>query len=435
MEQLEIAIKASRAKALASLIRIFGDFELAEEAVQEATYRAVVDWQAKGIPLNPVAWLVQTGRHYANDRLRHQSMAKGHHLKALPLQVEITDQDDDEAMSKLDLPDDLLRLIFTCCHPALSQDAQVVLTLKTIAGLSVEEISRAYLSNHKTVEQRLTRAKRKIRDAAIPYQVPDIQKLDERLDAVMNVLYLIYNQAYTALKGPELLDRQLSEVAISLARMLNRLITDASEVQGLLALMLLQHARAEARTDAQGAPVSLDQQDRSLWDQKMIAEGLVMLDKSLRRDRSVSFRQRQLKPESKLPLPGRYCLQAAIAAVHCRADKAEDTDWQEIVELYELLQQVMPGPVISLNRAIALSRWQGAEAGLTVLDSLIEDKHLTRFQYFHSARAALLEETGDFVAAVAAYIEARKCCSNEAEGEYLTSRIRALKKQLIDTDA
>ncbi len=413
MEQLGSVIKASRSGALATLIRILGDFELAEEAVQEAIYRAVVDWRKKAIPSNPVAWLVQTGRRYATDVRRHQAMAQRQHQKSMPLAPEATAYDNDETLSSLHLPDDQLRLIFTCCHPALSQEAQVALTLKTVAGLSTDEIARAYLLPAETLDQRLTRAKRKIRDAAIPYQIPARDQLAERLDAVMSVLYLIYNQAYTTLKGEALLDSQLSEAAIYLARMLNRLMRDNPEVQGLLALMLLQHARAAARADAQGLPVPLEKQDRTRWDRKLIAEGRVMLEKSLRHSE-----------------PGPYRIQAAIAAVHCRAEQASDTDWVEIVALYDLLELFNPSPVITLNRAVAVARAHGPKAGLKLLNTLQDVKSLAGFQYYHSAKAGLLEEIGDNSAAISAYKQALLLCKNDAERFYLKSKVDEIAKSI-----
>ncbi len=413
MEQLGIVIKASRSRALATLIRILGDFHLAEEAVQEAICRAVVDWREKAIPSNPVAWLVQTGRRYATDVRRHKEMAQRQHQKSMPIEPAAAEYDNDEGLSSLHLPDDQLRLIFTCCHPALSQEAQVALTLKTVAGLSVDEIARAYLSSAKTIDQRLTRAKRKISDAAIPYQVPSQDQLTERLDAVMSVLYLIYNQAYTTLKGEALLDSQLSGAAIYLARMLNRLIRDNPEGQGLLALMLLQHARAAARTDEQGLPVPLEKQDRTRWDRKLIAEGTVMVEKSLRHSQ-----------------PGPYRIQAAIAAVHCRAEKASDTDWEEVVALYDLLELSNPSPVITLNRAVAVARAQGPKAGLKILNTLQDEKSLAGFQYYHSAKAGLLEETGDYSAALSAYKQALLLCKNDAERFYLKSKVDEIAKSI-----
>lgn len=411
MEQLGAVIKAARAGALATLIRLLGDFDLAEEAVQEATCRALVDWRRNGVPANPLAWLVQTGRRYAIDVLRHKAMAQQHQEALVPLAAAGPAHDDDDALNALHLPDDQLRLMFICCHPALAQESQVALTLKTVAGLSVDEIARAYLSAPKTIEQRLTRAKRKIRSAVIAYQVPAPEQLAGRLDAVMRVLYLIYNQAYTTLTGAALLDSQLAAAAIYLARVLNRLVRQQAEAQGLLALMLLQHARAAARVDGDGMPVPLEQQDRALWDAKQIAEGTAMVEKSLRQGP-----------------PGPYGLQAAIAAVHCRAASAAETDWGQIVALYELLEIVSPNPVVTLNRAVAVARVQGAAAGLRILDVLSDHKNLLGFQYYHSARAGLLEEAGDYSRAVAAYRQALSLCRNEAEGTYMNARIERLRR-------
>ncbi len=413
MEQLGLVIKVARSGALATLIRLLGDFDLAEEAVQEATCRALVDWRHNGVADNPVAWLVQTGRRYAIDTLRHNAMARQHQRKLLWPQETLPAHDNDDALSALHLPDDQLRLIFVCCHPALAQEAQVALTLKTVAGLGVDEIARAYLSSPKTIEQRLTRAKRKIRSAVIAYQVPDEDQLAGRLDAVMRVLYLIYNQAYTTLTGPALLDSRLAEAAIYLARVLNRLIRRHAEVQGLLALMLLQHARAAARVDAGGMPVPLERQERALWDAKLIAEGTAMVEKCLRRGP-----------------PGPYGLQAAIAAVHCRASSAAETDWTEIVALYDLLEAMSPNPVVTLNRAVAVARVQGAGAGLRILDAFGEHKNLLGFQYYHSARAGLLEELGEGPRALTAYRRALALCRNDAESAYLSARIERLRRRI-----
>jgi len=410
MDQLDVIIKASRSAAFASLVGILGDFDLAEEAIQEAIYRAVMNWKKQAIPENPVAWLVQTGRRYAIDMLRHNEVEQRHRQSLVPLQdMAALHEEDDIGVSILHLHDDQLRLIFTCCHPALSVDAQVALTLKTVAGLSIEEIARAYLLPVKTLEQRLTRAKRKIRDAHIPYEIPHDDQIEPRLEAVMSAIYLIYTQAYTTFKGADLLDSQLSEAAIYLGYMLNRLIRGNLEAQGLLALMLLQHARAAARVDDNGLPVPLDEQNRQRWDQHLIAQGITLVEKCWRQGK-----------------PGPYQIQAAIAAVHCKAEKPVDTDWREIVNLYELLESFVPSPVITLNRAIAVARLHGPEHGLAILDSLEHHSQMENFQYYHSARAGLLEETGEFPAAIAAFKRALLLCENEAEKRYLMLKIDEL---------
>lgn len=411
MEQIGLTIKAARPAALASLIRILGDFNLAEESVQEATFRALKNWPDKGIPDNAVAWLVSTARRYATDLIRHQNMSE-RHQQVLGISQEITNLNDDE-VENMHLPDDQLRLIFTCCHPALSHEAQVALTLKTIASLSNEEISRAFLLSPKTIEQRLTRAKRKIKQANIPYQVPQPHQLTERLTSVMSVIYLIYNQAYTNACGDELIDKQLAESAIYLTRMLNRLQRNNAEVQGLLALLLLQHSRTSARTSEQGLPVPLEQQDKSLWNLNLINEAQVLIEKSLRHNN-----------------PGEYTLQAAISALHCQARQAEDTDWKQIVLLYDLLLALNDNPVIHLNRAVAVARSQNAQTGLQLIEALKQYKGLSEFQYYHSTRANLLEETGAINEALEAYKQALTLCKNSAETLFLQNKIDSLVQRI-----
>lgn len=411
MDQLGIIIKASRPVAFASLIRIVGDFDLAEEAIQEAIYRAVIDWQEKRIPENPVAWLVQTGRRFAIDVLRHTELEQRHRENVAALPDRDILANNDTEISVLQLHDDQLRLIFTCCHPALSVDAQVALSLKTIAGLSLEEIARAYLLPVKTLEQRITRAKRKIRDAAIPYKIPGDDQIVFRLEAVMSTIYLIYNQAYTTFRGADLLDCQLSEAAIYLAHMLNRLIRGHREAQGLLALMLLQHARAGARVDSDNLPIPLEEQNRQLWNQPLIDQGTVLVEKCLSHNTL-----------------GPYQLQAAIAAVHCNAKKPGDTDWQKIVSYYQMLESCIPSPVTTLNRAVAIARLQGAAQGLALLDSLEHNSQMKNFQYYHSSRAGLLQEIGQFAGALAAFQKAYLLCENEAEKKYLVRKIEKLQQ-------
>jgi RNA polymerase sigma-70 factor (ECF subfamily) len=414
MEQHGLIINASRSAALASLVRILGDIDLAEEAVQEASLRAVIDWKKHPAPDDPIAWLVQTGRRYAIDHLRHRKMAADK-LQQFEVLADLSGGDESAFMeedwrsSLLHLHDDQLRLIFTCCHPVLSLEAQVALTLKTVASLETAEIARSFLLPVATLQRRLNRAKQKIRREGIPYAVPGDADVAERLEAVLRVIYLIYNQAYTVLRGGELFNHSLSEAAIYLARVLNRLLPDEAEALGLLALLLLQHARAPARVDATGLPVSLEQQDRSRWNSALIAEAGVLLEKCDRHWR-----------------PGPYQVQAAIAAVHCNAPVAADTDWQEIVDLYDLLESWMPGPVVTLNRAVAIAGLHGPAAGLELLDNLASDNQMADFQYFHSARAGLLERLGDSVAACKAFDQAIHLCQNDAERRYMQNRIQQL---------
>lgn len=406
MEQTGLTLKATRSNALATLVRLTGDFSLAEEAVQEASERAIINWPIKGIPENPVAWLVQTGRRYALDQFRHQSIVHRHQTEQSQPENNAANEDDYDNMH---FSDDMLRLIFTCCHPALAREAQVALTLKTIVGLTIDEIARAFLVPTKTLEQRLTRTKRKIRDAAIAYEIPPQQELSQRLEPVMTVIYLIFNQSYTLATGKDLQDHQLSEAAIYLARMLNRLIRNHTEVQGLLALLLLQHARANARTNPEGFPIPLEQQDRLLWDKKLIAEGTVLVE--------ICFRHSQ---------PGPYALQAAIAAQHNRAQTPQETNWKEILNCYEQLEKDNPSPVITLNKAVAVARAYTPEEGLKLIDALESEKRLEEYHYFHSTKAALLEEMGKSLEAETAYSKAIKLCRNESELKYLQQKLASL---------
>ena len=409
MEQQGLILKASRSAALATLVRLLGDFDVAEEALQEASYRALVDWRENSLPENPVAWLVQAARRFAIDQIRHKNMSRRVHDQLEPVLDETALPDDELRVSTLHQYDDQLRLIFTCCHPELTLQAQVALTLKTVAGLSTEEIARCFLTPVSTLQRRLQRAKQKIRDMGIPYRVPEDTELEQRFDAVFRVIYLIYNQAYTALNGDELFDRALSEAAIYLARMLNRLVRNQPEAMGLLALMLFQHARVNARVDESGIPVPLEEQDRSKWDKSQITEANVLLQKS----------DRHWKP-------GPYQIQAAIAAVHCNAENAAATNWQEIVDLFEVLEDYSSGPVITLNKAVAMGFLLGAEQGLAMLNQLAEDPQMNEFQYFHSARAGLLEKMGDFSAACNTFERAIELCKNDAEVRYMKQKIRQL---------
>lgn len=408
MEQSRLILKASRGPALATLTRLLGDLDLAEEAVQEASLRALTDWDRR-MPDNAVAWLVQIGRRYAIDRLRREATATNK-SEELQLLVESHSEPDEELRaSVLHQHDDQLRLIFTCCHPGLSMEARVALTLKIVAGLDTDEIARAYLIPVATLQRRLQRAKQKIREARIPYELPTDSELELRLDAVLRVIYLIYNQAYTVLKGESLLDAQLSRAALNLARMLLRLIRDDPEVMGLLALLLMQHARAPARIGDDGLPVPLEAQDRGCWDRKLIAEANVLIAKSDRHWRL-----------------GPYQIQAAIAAVHNNFEKGDATDWHEILRLYDLLDRCAPSPVVTLNRAVAVARLHGPQRGLELLRPLGRDPQMSEFQYFHSARANLLAELGDNRTASAAFERALALCQNEAEHRYMERQLKQL---------
>ncbi len=389
--------RAESGRVVATLIRVLGDFELAEEAVQDAFVAAIERWPVEGVPRNPGAWITTVARNRAIDRVRrdarHREKAdtaqRLHDLEALG--------DDMSA-----IPDDRLRLIFTCCHPALPLQARVALTLRTVGGLSTRQIARAFLQPEPTVAQRLVRAKNKIRGAAIPYRVPPRELLDERTPGVLAVLYLIFNEGYAATEG-DLIRRDLCDEAVAMARVVARLLPDA-ETKGLLALMLLQHSRRDARTDAAGDLVLLEDQDRTRWDHDMIDEGLALLDEAVAQQR-----------------PGPYVLQAAIAALHARAPRAEDTDWPQIAALYGGLMEMTPSPVVELNRAVAISMADGPAAGLPLVDALSGE--LSEYHLFHAARADMLRRLGRDAEAADAYRSALGRATNQAERAFLEGRL------------
>ena len=404
------AFRDERATVLATLIRQAGDFQLAEDAVQDAFEAAVTAWRRDGIPANPGAWITTAARRRAIDRLRRDRSVADRaerlaELRRLDAQHEEESAMDDESS----IADDRLRLIFTCCHPALEMPARVALTLRTLGGLTTSEIARAFLVAEPTMGKRIVRAKRKIADAHIPYRVPAHDELLDRLRGVLRVVYLIFNEGYAATKGDRLVRGELCDEAIRLGELLTRLMPEDAEVWGLLSLMLLHDARRAARVDPQGRYAALDAQDRSLWDRERIADGLASLE------RAVSLRR-----------PGEYQLQAAITALQIHAPDAENTDWAQIAELYGALARLNPSPVVELNRAVAVGLADGPAAGLTLLEPLLRDPALERYQPLHAAHAELLSRAGDAAAAAGAYERAIALSTNALELAELQRRLGAL---------
>jgi len=397
--------RADSRRVLATLIRLLGDFDRAEEAMHEAFTAAVEQWQREGIPGNPRAWLVSTGRFKAIDALRRRARFDASLADIAAAYETITEpvEWDDQGVD-----DDRLRLIFTCCHPALTPDAQLALTLREVCGLTTEEIAHAFLTGPSTVAQRIVRAKAKIRDARIPYQVPSRTDLPGRLDVVLHVIYLVFNEGYSASSGASLTRHDLSGEAIRLGRLLVELLPEP-EAMGLLALMLLHESRRTARSTSDGEIVLLDEQDRSLWNGALITEGTVLVERALSSRRF-----------------GPYALQAAIAAVHAEAQRAADTDWPQIVELYNLLVRIDPSPVIQLNRAAAVAMRDGPAAGLELIDALLATGDLDDYHLAHSARADLCRRLGRTADAKASYERALKLARQEPERRFLARRLREL---------
>jgi RNA polymerase sigma-70 factor, ECF subfamily len=395
-------------RVLATLIRLLGSFDLAEEALHDAFTAAVEQWPGAGVPANPRAWLVSAGRFKAIDRIRRRAKfdaTLAELARELDEDAEIAPETDAAGVE-----DDRLRLVFTCCHPALPSDAQVALTLREVCGLTTEEIARAFLTAPSTLAQRIVRAKNKIRTARIPYEVPERDQLPERLDAVLRVIYLVFNEGYSASSGASLTRHDLSGEAIRLGRLLMELLPEP-DVTGLLALMLLQESRRAARTSPDGDIILLADQDRSLWDRAQIAEGVRLVERALASQRY-----------------GPYALQAAIAAVHAGSPSADETDWREIVALYDVLLRVAPSPVAELNRAVAVAMRDGPDAGLAFIDALLAQGELADYHLAHSARAELCRRAGRLPDARASYQRALELAQQEPERRFLQRRLEELQK-------
>jgi RNA polymerase sigma-70 factor (ECF subfamily) len=391
-------------RILATLIRLLGDFDLAEEMLQEAYATALQRWPVEGKPVNPRAWLISTARHKAIDRLRRASRFESKQ-EEIARSFNSTVQPDFEASDDM-FPDDRLKLIFTCCHPSLASESQVALTLHTVCGIKTEEISRAFLVSTPTMAQRLVRAKRKIREAGIPYRVPAHEDLPERVGAVLLVIYLIFNEGYLASSGDALIRRELCAEAIRLGRILCELLPREAEARALLALMLLHDSRSDARTNAQGELVLLEEQDRSLWRRDQIREGTALVESALRSGAN-----------------GIYALQAAIAGLHANARSAAETDWSQIAALYAALLQLNPSPVVEINRAVAVAMARTPEDGLALLDQIESQGELRDFHLLHAARADLLRRLGRAPEAADAYRRALSLASNDVERRFLRRRI------------
>ena len=404
---LESVYRTESRIVLATLIRLLGDFDLAEDALHDAFATAAEKWPKEGVPENPRAWLVSTGRFRAIDTLRRRARFDAAQDKiAVQLEGENGERPGAESES---VPDDRLRLIFTCCHPVLSPEARVALTLREVCGLTTEEIARAFLTPAPTLAQRIVRAKAKIRDARIPYQVPTPEELPERLNTVLQVIYLVFNEGYSASTGEAPTRTDLTGEAIRLGRLMLALLPDP-EAMGLLALMLLQEARRAARTGADGGLILLEQQDRSLWDKGMIAEGVALVERALASRRF-----------------GPYTMQAAIAALHAEAPEAAATDWPQIVALYSFLARMEPSPVVELNRAVAIAMRDGPAAGLALIDALLARGALADYHLAHSARAELCRRLGRREEARNAYERALALTGHERERQFLAKRLRELE--------
>ncbi len=401
-ETLEAVYRAQSRRVFATLVRLLGDFDLAEEALHEAFRAALEQWPREGVPGNPRAWLVSAGRFKAIDSLRRQSRFEALDEEKIEALAAQAPQESEE------IEDDRLRLIFTCCHPALSPDAQVALTLREVCGLKTEEVAHAFLTPAPTLAQRIVRAKTKIRDARIPYEVPGAAQLPERLEAVLRVIYLVFNEGYSASSGTSLTRADLSAEALRLARLLVELLPEPEAI-GLLALMLLHESRRGARSSPQGDLILLEHQDRALWDRALIAEGIALVERALGSKRF-----------------GPYSLQAAIAAVHAEAPSAAATDWAQIVALYEVLARLDASPVVELNRAVAVAMRDGPAAGLALIDALLGKGELEHYHLAHAARADLCRRLGRSAEAHASYQRALALARQEPERRFLERRLAGL---------
>ena len=411
-ELLDSLYRVESGRIRATLIRLLGDFDLAEEAMHEAFAAALSLWPTSGVPGNPRPWLISTARFKAIDTLRRRARFDAsqdelaRHLESQLSSAESSNGEEDS------LEDDRLRLIFTCCHPSLAPEARVALTLREVCGLTTEELAKAFLITPRTLAQRIVRAKAKIRETPIPYEVPTPRELPERLGAVLQVIYLVFNEGYSAAAGAEVTRAELTSEAIRLGRLVAELRSEP-EVIGLLSLMLLQESRHTARTSPTGELILLENQDRSLWNREQIAEGVALLEEALKSRRF-----------------GAYTLQAAIAAVHAEAESSAVTDWRQIVALYDRLVRIQPSPVVQLNRAVAIAMCDGPEAGLTHIDALLEQGELANYYLAHSARADMYRRLGRTAEARSAYEKALALTQQEPERQFLQQRIRQLKKTL-----
>ena len=422
-ELLDSLYRVDSGRILATLIRLLGDFDLAEEAMHEAFAAAASLWPRRGVPGSPRPWLISTARFKAIDTLRRRARFDAsqdelvRYLAAQSISAERSNKSEEDNLEDDSLEDDRLRLIFTCCHPSLPPEARIALTLREVCGLTTEEIAKAFLTTPRTLAQRIVRAKAKIRETPIPYEVPTPQELPERLGAVLHVIYLVFNEGYSAAAGAEVTRAELTGEAIRLGRLLTELhLTELGpepEVMGLLALMLLQESRRAARTSPTGELILLENQDRALWNREQIAEGVALLEKALKSRRF-----------------GSYTLQAAIAAVHAEAESTAATEWRQIVALYDQLVRIQPSPVVHLNRAVAIAMRDGPEAGLLHIDAVLEHGELANYYLAHSARADMYRRLGRTAEARASYEQALALTQQEPERQFLQERIRQLKQKL-----